>query len=122
MQPLIHRITQDGTRRPPGRAAFVVLAAALLSACGAGGGGSHHRTPNPKWAALTGLPADQVAGVSQTERGGLVLVAADVTAAQAAAVPARLCAASRRAPAAPGVLQPVSGHTAIRKIVVTCAG
>lgn len=120
MQPLIDHITLDGTRRPPGRAAFVVLAAALLSACAAGG--NHHRTPNPKWAALTGLPADQVAGVSQTARGGLVLVAASVTAAQAAAVPSHLCAASRRAPAAPGVLQPVSGHTAIRKIVVTCAG
>lgn len=111
--------------RTPRPAVLAVLGLAILAGCGAptGGGSRDHRNPNADWARLTGLPVESVAGVSQTARGGLVLVESGaVTAPQAAAVPTHLCAASGRIPAAAGVMQPVSGHSKIRKIVVTCQG
>ncbi|MFB2533390.1 hypothetical protein ACEYYA_14585 [Paracoccus sp. p3-h83] len=103
------------------RAALTATTLAVLAGCGAAPGGRDHRNPNADWPQLTGLPPQAVAGVSQTERGGLVLVeTGSVTNAQAAAVATHLCAASNRRAAAPGVMQPVAGHRKIRKIVVTC--
>ncbi len=112
------------------RAAFGLVAAGLLAACAGGGGGvpgspTHHRTANPEWAELTGLPAASVAGVTRTDRGGLVLIdPKGLSAAQIANVPTVLCAASKRSAAAPGKAEPLDGLSGkpVRKIVVRCRG